>query len=122
MLKDIFSNSYETLDVCKDRRLLTHYYANTYEDTKNYFIDVIKLYGFHIVNINDDYQEILVEMPHGEFVVTLFSHSYNETSVDFKATTTYFIPFGRGVKYIEGFYKELDIRLNLKRIGGKNNA
>ena len=57
-------------------------------------------------------------MPRGELIVTLFNQTPSVTSVDFKITTNYIIPFNRGAKVIGTYYQSLNKQLPLKKIGG----
>lgn len=117
-LKSIFSNSFETVDHGSDQDLLTHYYQADYEKVKNTIIDITKAMRFRVNNINDDFHEMLILMPRGELIVTLFNQSPSVTSVDFKITTNYIIPFNRGAKVISTYYQSLNKQLPLKKIGG----
>ena len=42
-LKNIFSNSFETVEYGSDQNLLTHYYQADYEKVKNTIIDIMRL-------------------------------------------------------------------------------
>ena len=117
-LKSIFSNSFETVDHGSDQDLLTHYYQADYEKVKNTIIDITKAMRFRVNNINDDFHEMLILMPRGELIVTLFNQTPSVTSVDFKITTNYIIPFNRGAKVISTYYQSLNKQLPLKKIGG----
>ncbi len=117
-LKSIFSNSFETIDHGSDQNLLTHYYQADYEKVKNTIIDITKAMRFKVSNINDDFHEMLILMPRGELIITLFNQTPSVTSVDFKITTNYIIPFNRGAKVIGGYYQSLNKQLPLKKIGG----
>ena len=117
-LKSIFSNSFETVDHGSDQDLLTHYYQADYEKVKNTIIDITKAMRFKVSNINDDFHEMLILMPRGELIVTLFNQTPSVTSVDFKITTNYIIRFNRGAKVIGTYYQSLNKQLQLKKIGG----
>ena len=117
-LKSIFSNSFETVEHGTDQNLLTHYYQADYEKVKNTIIDISKAMRFKVNNINDDFQEMLIIMPRGELIVTLFNQTPSVTSVDFKVSTMYVLPFNRGAKVIAEYYNSLNKQLTLKKIGG----
>ena len=114
-LKGIFSNSFETVEYGSDQNLLTHYYQADYEKVKNTIIDISKAMRFKVSNINDDFHEMLILMPRGELIVTLFNST---PSVDFKVTTMYVLPFNRGAKVIGSYYQSLNKQLPLKKVGG----
>ena len=117
-LKNIFSNSFETVEYGSDQNLLTHYYQADYEKVKSTIIDIRKAMRFKVSNINDDFHEMLILMPRGELIVTLFNSTTSVTSVDFKVTTMYVLPFNRGAKVIGSYYQSLNKQLPLKKIGG----
>ena len=117
-LKSIFSNSFETTEFGSNQSLMTHYYQANYEKVKNTIIDITKAMRFKVSNINDDFHEMLILMPRGELIVTLFNQTPSVTSVDFKITTNYIIPFNRGAKVIGTYYQSLNKQLPLKKIGG----
>ena len=117
-LKGIFSNSFETVEHGSNQNLLTHYYQADYEKVKNTIIDISKAMRFKVNNINDDFQGMLILMPRGELIVTLFNQTPNVTSVDFKISTMYILPLNRGAKVIGLYYQSLNKQLPLKRVGG----
>ena len=117
-LKGIFSNSFETVEHGSDQNLLTHYYQADYEKVKNTIIDISKAMRFKVSNINDDFHEMLILMPRGELIVTLFNQTPSVTSVDFKISTMYILPFNRGAKVIGSYYQSLNKQLPLKKVGG----
>lgn len=117
-LKAIFSNSFETVEFGDNNNLLTHYYQADYEKVKNTIIDISKAMRFKVSNINDDFQEMLILMPRGELIVTLFNQTPSVTSVDFKISTMYILPLNRGAKVIGSYYDSLNKQLPLKKIGG----
>ena len=110
-LKGIFSNSFETVEHGSNQNLLTHYYQADYEKVKNTIIDISKAMRFKVNNINDDFQEMLILMPRGELIVTLFNQTPNVTSVDFKISTMYILPLNRGAKVIGLYYQSLNKQL-----------
>ena len=118
-LKKVFSNSFETSAVGTDEVLLSHLYANDYDQTKEAVLSVLKNQGFVVEDINDDYKEILASKSNVEVIITLFNNTYYETSVDIKVTTSYLIPFGRGYKIIKAIYDALPRFVTIKNIGAK---
>ena len=119
-LEKIFSNNFETVENASSADLTTHYYHNDYEKVKNTIIDISKGLKFKIKTIDDTFHEILVLMPRGELIITLFNPTFNVTSVDFKVTTSYLLPLNRGAKVIKTYYDCLNKQLSLKNIGGGN--
>lgn len=119
-LEKIFSNNFETSENASSDDLTTHYYSNDYEKVKNTIIDISKGLRYKVININDTFQEILIKMPKGELIITLFNPSYSVTSVDCKVSTSYLLPFNRGAKVIKTYYEALNKQLTLKKIGGGN--
>lgn len=120
--KKFFSNSFETTEFSSEQALTTHYYDNDYERCKNAICEICNQFGFAVENIDDNYKEMLLSYNKGEIIVTLFNSSYYVTSIDFKITTRYVIPCGRGFKILEKLYNTLNQKLTLKRIGGGLNA
>ena len=117
-LKNIFSNSFETVEHGSDQNLMTHYYVASYEKVKNTIIDITRALRFRVEDINDDFHEMCILMPKGTLIVTLFNQSPSVTGVDFKISTNYIIPFNRGAKVIKNYYDSLNKQLTLKKIGG----
>lgn len=120
--KKFFSNSFETTEFSNEQALTTHYYDNDYEKCKNAIVEVCNLYGYSVENIDDNYKEMLISYNKGEIIVTLFNSSYYVTSIDFKITTRYVLPCGRGCKVLDKLYNSLNSKLTLKRIGGGING
>ncbi len=117
-LEKIFSNSFDTAELSVNHELTTHYYNNDYEKVKNTIIDICHGLRQKLMNVDDNYNEIYIVMPKGEIMVTMIKLSYNVTSVDFKVTTSYLLPCGRGLKMIKTYYDSLNRQLDLKKIGG----
>ena len=117
-LKNIFSNSFETVEHGASEELMTHYYVAGYEKVKNTIIDISRALRYKVVDVNDDFHEMCILMPKGTLIVTFFNQSPSVTGVDFKITTMYVLPFNRGVKVIKNYYYSLNKQLPLKKIGG----
>ena len=117
-LKNIFSNSFETVEHGASEELMTHYYVAGYEKVKNTIIDISRALRYKVVDVNDDFHEMCILMPKGTLIVTFFNQSPSVTGVDFKITTMYVLPFNRGVKVIKNYYDSLNKQLPLKKIGG----
>ena len=118
-LKDFFSNDFATSDYDKNERLLTHYYSNDYKTTKNAVLDVAKKMGYDIVDVNEQYKEILISNMSSEITVNIIEISYYEQAVDLHIITHYLLSRARGIVEIEEFYQELDRSLYILRKGGK---
>ncbi len=118
-IKDFFSNDFTTSDYDKNERLLTHYYRNDYKTTKNAVLDVAKKMGYDVIDINEQYKEILISNMTSEITVSVIEISYYEQAVDLHIITHYLLSRGRGITEIEDFYKELDRNLYILRKGGK---
>ncbi len=120
-LKEFFSNSFETNDNLS-KEYATHYYRNDYNKIKDAISAVAKQLGYTITNIDDQYKELLlVTRTKGELIITVYSLSYYDNSVDIKSTTHHLIACGRAKKRVKEFYEALNKMLELKRIGGENN-
>lgn len=117
-LKNIFSNSFETVEHGASEELMTHYYVAGYEKVKNTIIDISRALRYKVVDVNDDFHEMCILMPKGTLIVTFFNQSPSVTGVDFKITTMYVLPLNRGVKVIKNYYDSLNKQLPLKKIGG----
>lgn len=117
--KYIFSNSYETANNQTDTELVSHYYRNDYNTVKDAVLNYAKLKQYEVLNIDDEYREILLRFGRGDVIVTIFGVNSYEFSVDFKVTTNYILGLARGQKIIIDFYKNLDRSLTLKSIGAK---
>ncbi len=118
-IKDFFSNDFATSDYDKNERLLTHYYRNDFKTTKNAIIDVAKKMGYDVIDVNEQYKEILLSDMNSEITVSIIEVSYYEQAVDLHIVTHFLISMGRGINFIEDFYKELDRNLYILRKGGK---
>lgn len=118
-IKDFFSNDFITSDYDKNERLLTHYYRNDFKTTKNAIINVAKKMGYEVVDVNEQYKEILISNMNSDITISIIEISYFEQSVDLHIITHYLISMGRGIKHIEEFYAELDKNLYILRKGGK---
>jgi hypothetical protein len=117
-LKNIFSNSFETVEHGASEELTTHYYVAGYEKVKNTIIDISRALRYKVVDVNDDFHEMCILMPKGTLIVTFFNQSPSVTGVDFKITTMYLLPLNKGVKVIKSYYDSLNKQLPLKKIGG----
>lgn len=117
-LKNLFSNSFETADPSQDSRLTTHYYSNRYEDVTYAITQIAKKLRYTVMNVNDKFQEILIATPKADLIITLVNVGPSLISVDFKVTTNYIFPFGRGIKLINNYYELLNQQLHLKQVGG----
>lgn len=118
-IKDFFSNDFATSDYDKNERLLTHYYRNDYKTTKNAVLEVAKKLYYDVMDINEQYKEILISNMTSEITVNIIEISYYEQAVDLHIITHYLLSRGRGITEIEDFYKELDKHLYILRKGGK---
>lgn len=113
-LSNFFSNSFETTDQTSDDRLKTRIYDNTYLEVRNAIISLSKNLNLDVEHVDDTFQELLVQGKKYELIITCFSNSYYETTVDVKITTKYLISAGRGINDIDNFYKELNRKLRYK--------
>ena len=120
MIRDIFSNSFETESRHNNKNLLTHFYQNSYEDTKEKLFEVLKQFNYVVKDDNADYKEVLAEGRHGDLIITFNSVSYYLTGVDFKINGNYIFPLNRPIKMIKELYNCLDKKLILKNIGDNN--
>lgn len=118
-IKDFFSNDFVTSDYDKNERLLTHYYRNDFKTTKNAVIDVAKKLGYEVVDVNEQYKEILISNMTSEITISIIEISYYEQAVDLHIVTHYLLSMGRGLAHIDEYYNELDRNLYILRKGGK---
>lgn len=113
-LSDFFSNSFETTDQIEDERLKTRVYDNTYLEVRNAIISVCSQLKLTVSHVDDTFQELLINGKKYELILTCFSNSYYETTVDIKIITRYLISCGRGIKHIDEFYKEINRKLRYR--------
>ena len=119
MLKDAFSNSMETDDFHHLDALRNHYYQNNYDDVRGAIVKMCEELNYKIMNIDDNFKEILVEYNHGEIIFTSILYGYT-IQLSMKINSNYFIPFKRPIRDIKNIYAYLDKKLNLKKVGGKD--
>lgn len=113
-LTDFFKNSFETTDQTSDDRLKTRLYDNTYLEVRNAIISLSNSLKLKVSHVDDTFQELLIQGNKYELIITCFSNSYYETSVDIKITTKYLLPAGRGIKHLNDFYNQLNRKLRYK--------
>lgn len=112
-----FSNSFETSDTTSNILLKTHYYNNNYENVKDAINHIAISNKLQVINTDNTYREILLESKKFEMIITCSKISYSETGIDIKITTHYLIGANRGIKFIDGFYQQLNKNLRFKRLG-----
>ena len=97
---------YETHELHSKEALRTHWYQGTYQDVKNGVVKLAKEFGYDIIDINDRFQEMLLEGP-AVLVIKVTSYNRYEQGIDFNVTTGGFIDFGKGKKIITKWYEAL---------------
>lgn len=102
----------ETSTNAKKEYLKTHFYNNTYLEAKEVIIDLLKSRMATLVSVNDTYMEIATHDYAYDCTIIL---SYDKVlSIDLFVMAP--ILYSKK-KYIKEFYKHLDSKLNLERIG-----
>lgn len=119
-LHDYFTNHFETSDEPKDQRLKSHYYNNDYQKTQDIISETLKTYNLNLINVDNNYNEMLFENKKIKLIVTLSKISLYETRVDLTINTSYLLPFKRNIKIIDELYLALDKKLTLKHRGSHN--
>lgn len=119
-LHEFFLNHFETSDNPSDKRLTSHYYNNDYQNTQNMISVAFKEFGLRLINVDNNYNEMLFENKKIRLIVTLNIISLYETRVDLTINTSYILPFKRGIKIVEQLYLALDKKLTLKHRGNIN--
>ena len=119
-LAEYFLNDFETSPVAKDQRLLSHTYSNDYNTVQNAASDAFKQVGIKLINVDNNYHEMLFEYKKSMIILTLIELSLYEVRVDIKVNTKYLLAFKRPIKLIDKLYELLDKRLTLKHKGGSN--
>lgn len=114
---DNFRNSFETSNNDSDMRLRTHYYGSDLENTKNTISRVLQNNGFHLIHVDNVYNEMLLRSKKEELIISLVEQSMYETAVNIKINTKYLISFARGKKTIDQVYQLLNKQLTLKQKG-----
>lgn len=107
--------NYETHELHNKEALRTHWYQGTYQDVKTGVLKVAQEMGYDIVDINDRFQEMLLEGPH-VLVVKITSFNRYEQGVDFNITTKMFFDFGQGRRVITKWYDALGQHCKFKGV------
>lgn len=114
-LKTYFAKTLTTTDDNPDVELRPHYYINDYQTIKKRVIETANLLKIQVVDVNDNYQEILlVKSVNCDIIVTIFRAGSSGSRVDLHVNIETGICFGGCKKTIVEFYKVLDPRLNRK--------
>ena len=119
-ISDLFKNSFETNDTPSDQRLKCHYYGNDYLVCQNAVSSVMSGLGYKVMNVNEQYLEMLFESKFAQAIITFSKISLYETCIDIKMNTHYFLPLKKGINHIDEIYSLLDRRLTLKYKGGRS--
>lgn len=106
---------YETREMHKKEILRTRWYHATYADVKKAIFEVADELGYAVVDVNDTYQEFLLE-GRAVLVIKVCSYSRYEQGIDFNITTKSFFDFGAGRLKIKEWYDRLGRHLHLKGI------
>ena len=98
--------NYETHELHSKEALRTRWYQGTYQDVKTGILKVAQEFGYDILDVNDRFQEMLLE---GSVVLVVKITSFNryEQGVDFNVTTRSFFDFGKGKRVITSWYDAL---------------
>ena len=106
---------YETRELHKKEALRTHWYACSYNEAKEVIISMANVFGFSIVDINDTYQEILLD-GRGSLVVKVCSFGKYEQGIDFNFDNHHIIDFGAGARFITKLYSYIGSKLRFKGV------
>lgn len=96
----------ETNENHKDENLITRYYRNDYVQCRQMIETICKNSDFDLININDDFQEILIETPGFVVNIKIICVTPLETAIDFIITSESF--FKRPSSHVIQWYEALD--------------
>ncbi len=105
---------YETHDAHKVDVLRTRWYSNNYNQCKDAVISVAKQLGYEVVNVDDNYCEMLLEGAKYSIITKITSITPRETGVDFHVTSRSMLDFGAGKKHITLWYDSLSKHVQYK--------
>lgn len=115
--KDYFSNNFETEDNHYLPSIRTRYYRNRVEEAKEAVVQYIKSIKGRVLDDNEQFNELLFEVPSFNCTVTFTAITPAEVSIDFNVVTFSLFPMGKGKKIIEEMYQYLDKMLQYKGVG-----
>jgi len=117
---DFFTKDIETKDHHKNPQLRTHYYKAEYPQVKEVLLNFFKERGTRVVNVDDNFGEILVVEPAFDLIVSIKRVSVVQHAVDFKVNSKGLIGAKRPFKVVRELYELLDKKLNFAGIGLTN--
>lgn len=106
---------YETHELHRKEALRTRWYQCTYQEMKKAIFDIAEELGYGVTDVNDTYQEILLEGPN-VLVIKVSSFSRYEQGVDFNLSTKWFFDFGLGKNTIIRLYDQLAKHVKFKGV------
>ena len=97
---------YETRELHKKVALRTRWYQGKYSEIKDAILKVASEMGYEVIDINDTYQEMLLE---GTNTISIKISSYGryEHGVDFSLSSNLPFDFGMGKRVIVKWYDNL---------------
>lgn len=116
-LKGIFMKDVETHDLHPMEVFRTRYYKNEYEQVKEVVLRYVNDMGANIVNVDDNYGEILVDAGKYDLIISVKRVTVIEHAVDFKVTMKTLLGLNRPAKIVKAFYDFLDKNLNAQGVG-----
>ena len=106
---------YETHELHRKEALRTHWYQCTYDDVKKAIFKIAEELGYGVIDVNDRYQEMLLEGP-DSLVVKVTSYTKYEQGVDFNLQTKWFFDFGLGKNVITKWYSHIGKHCKFKGV------
>ena len=106
---------YETHELHRKEALRTHWYQCSYQDVKKAIFDMAEELGYGVIDVNDTFQEMLLEGPN-TLVIKITSFGRYEQGVDFNLTTKWFFDFGLGKNTVTKLYAQIGRHVKFKGV------
>lgn len=112
---------FETSDNHSDSKMITNWYYNDFEECVDAIKKVAKLLDYSIININNDYFELLLKGFKFEIIIKITSFNPRESSIDFTLIkNSLFTP--KPIDHVELWYSELKKILEFRGKGLHKNG
>lgn len=107
---------YETHETHRKEALRTRWYQCTYEDMKKVIFQAAEYLRYDVIDVNDRYQEFLLESGSTSLVIKVSTYYRYEQGVDFNIDTSHFFDFGSGKRKITQFYEFIGTKVRFKGV------
>lgn len=121
-LREIFMKDVETKDLHPNAVFRTHYFKNEYNEVKEVVLQYAKQANMNVVNVDDNYGEILVEGGKFDLIISIKRVTVLEHAVDFKVTMKTLLGLNRPAKIVSAYYAYLDKQLRVSGVGQRDHV